>query len=92
MKVGITGVTGFVGSGIACDFLKNGHQVLAVSRNDIDGQRSKAAIRKAWLGYGYDISELNEDRVEVVSIDFATPLIIARLRLLHELSFSLDAE
>ena len=73
MKVGITGVTGFVGSGIACDFLKNGHQVLAVSRNDKDGLRSKAAIRKAWIGYGYDISELNEDRVEVVSVDFAKP-------------------
>ena len=73
MKVGITGVTGFVGSGIACDFLKKGHKVVAVSRNDKDGVRTKAAIKKAWLGYGYDLAELNEQSIEVLSIDFSKP-------------------
>ena len=46
MKIGITGVTGFVGSAIACQLLKSGHSILAVSRNDKSGERSISSIKR----------------------------------------------
>ena len=78
MKVGITGVTGFVGSAMACQFLKDGHEITAISRNDPHAQRTKAAIRDAWLGFGFAIKDLDESFIRVVSIDFNNPQSIGK--------------
>ena len=70
MKIGITGVTGFVGSAIACQLLKSGHSILAVSRNDKSGERSISSIKDAWLGFEYSEQDFDESLIEVISIDF----------------------
>ena len=48
----ITGCTGFVGSAIAATLLGAGFRVLALSRNDADGERTRAAVREAAAGFG----------------------------------------
>lgn len=73
MLIGITGATGFVGSALACNFLKHGHEILAVSRNDENGERTLAAIEKSWLGFDFPANEFNKDKIKVLSIDFAEP-------------------
>ena len=73
MLIGITGATGFVGSALACNFLKHGHEILAVSRNDETGERTLAAIEKSWLGFDFPANEFNKDKIKVLSIDFAEP-------------------
>ena len=78
MKVGITGVTGFVGSAMDCQFLKDGHEITAISRNDPHAQRTKAAIRDAWLGFGFAMKDLDESFIRVVSIDFNNPQSIGK--------------
>ena len=56
----ITGATGFLGSSAAFSFLQAGRQVVAISRRDRDGDRTRSAVRKAAAAFGYegDASEL----------------------------------
>lgn len=49
----ITGTTGFLGSAIACDLINQGHEVIALSRNDKKGDKTLKTIYEACMGYGY---------------------------------------
>lgn len=51
----MTGVTGFVGSALAVDALKNGYEVVALSRNDHDSKRTLKAIEEASNGYQTEV-------------------------------------
>ncbi len=67
----ITGVTGFVGSALAANFLARGARVLAVSRNDPDGMRTINAVVAAAQGFGLDIRGALANHLDVVNVDFA---------------------
>ncbi len=54
----ITGTTGFVGSALGARFLREGRQVLAISRNDVLGDRSWSAIKQAAEGMGFSVANL----------------------------------
>ena len=69
MKIGITGVTGFVESN-RVSIIKVRHSILAVSRNDKSGERSISSIKDAWLGFKYSEQDFDESLIEVISIDF----------------------
>ena len=51
----LTGVTGFVGSALAVEALKDGDRVIALSRNDDNCERTLSAVREASEGYGVDV-------------------------------------
>ena len=71
MKIGLTGVTGFVGSCLGAAFLRGGQSIVAFSRNDASGQRTRESIQDAWNGLGYNSqSSCPLERVTVVGIDF----------------------
>ncbi|AXT48656.1 SDR family oxidoreductase [Chromobacterium rhizoryzae] len=67
----ITGVTGFVGSALAANFLARGARVLAVSRNDPDGMRTINAVVAAAQGSGLDIHGVLANHLDVVNVDFS---------------------
>ena len=67
MNVGISGVTGFLGSAIAVRFISEGHRVFAFSRNDSDGQRTKAAIEEA--AKGFNLTDIPWHQLEIVDFD-----------------------
>ena len=69
-KVLITGATGFVGSALAASILARSIPVVAVSRNDPDGERTESAIREAAEGFGLDISEAINQHLDVIDVDF----------------------
>ena len=73
MKIGITGTTGFVGSAIACQLLKDGVDVVAFSRNDPDGTRSMRSVEAAWKGFGFGKEPFPVTRIQVQNIDFRHP-------------------
>ena len=64
----ITGATGFLGSGIAASFLVSGHHVIALSRNDPDGARTRAAIAAAGAGLGIDPDDLHRQIATALSV------------------------
>ena len=70
MRIGMTGVTGFVGSVMAAYFLENGLEVLAFSRNDSDGARTKKAVLDAQIGCSLNLDISN---LKVQSINFSHP-------------------
>lgn len=43
----LTGVTGFIGSSLAARLLQDGANVIAISRRDPDGKKTRSAIRRA---------------------------------------------
>jgi nucleoside-diphosphate-sugar epimerase len=71
----LTGVTGFVGSTLAAVMLRGGHCIIALSRNDPDGQRTKAKIRESYQGFfpGDSVESLETllQNVEVLPYDYA---------------------
>lgn len=67
----ITGVTGFVGSSMAARFLKQGHTVVAISRNDKSGTRTKKAVMDAAIGFDEPLSQATLTRLKVVNMDFS---------------------
>ena len=56
----ITGGTGFVGGSIAAQLINQGHSVLALSRNDIDGQWTLNSVRTAAKGLHLKEPKLGE--------------------------------
>ena len=54
----ITGSTGFLGSAIAAKLLASGHRVIALSRNDSGGIRTRGAIEAAGTGMGIGLDSL----------------------------------
>lgn len=47
----LTGVTGFVGSTLAAVLLRQGYSILALSRKDPEGQRTRAKIKESYQGF-----------------------------------------
>lgn len=66
----ITGATGFVGSALTAGFLRLGHCVIALSRNDSDGKRTIHAVRDALDGFDARTPMSVLDRLKVRPIDF----------------------
>lgn len=62
----MTGVTGFIGSYLAAAFLQRGMRVIALTRNDPDGTRTRQAIRTA----------LHQDKRAHEEIDFNHQLLV----------------
>jgi nucleoside-diphosphate-sugar epimerase len=62
----ITGATGFVGSAIASNLLVAGYDILALSRNDSDGERTRRSVRDAAAGFGKPLDEAAEQRLTVI--------------------------
>ncbi|MES3023204.1 MAG: NAD-dependent epimerase/dehydratase family protein [Pseudomonadota bacterium] len=70
-KVLITGATGQIGSALAACFLARKVAVVAVSRNDPDGERTELAIRGAAAGFGLAPAALPGGQLELVNVDFS---------------------
>lgn len=70
-KVLLTGATGFVGSALAAGFLAREIAVVALSRNDPGGARTRRAVMEAAGGFGLNIAAIIERRLQVVEVDFA---------------------
>jgi nucleoside-diphosphate-sugar epimerase len=66
----ITGVTGFVGSSLAANFLHQGHRVVALSRHDPEGERTKQAVKTACTGFSISHAAINWSNLVVVPIDY----------------------
>lgn len=65
----VTGTTGFVGSALAASLLARSISVMALSRNDPDGERTRAAIDAAAKGFRLDISDALKSQLSIVNID-----------------------
>src|SRR5690349_12666987 len=70
-KLLVTGATGFVGSALAARFLARSMDVVALSRRDPDGTRSRAVITEAARGCGLDVGAAIERRLQVIDVDFS---------------------
>ncbi|WP_141735059.1 SDR family oxidoreductase [Oligoflexus tunisiensis] len=65
----LTGVTGFVGSTLAAVMLRHGYRILALSRNDPDGLRTKAKIKESYQGFfPGDSNEMLENLLQHVEV------------------------
>ncbi|RZA24006.1 MAG: NAD-dependent epimerase/dehydratase family protein [Proteobacteria bacterium] len=62
----MTGVTGFIGSYLAAAFLQRGTRVIALTRNDTKGERTRAALDTA----------LHQDKAAAESIKFNHQLLV----------------
>jgi nucleoside-diphosphate-sugar epimerase len=66
----LTGATGFVGSALAAAFLARSDRVIALVRNDPDGERTRAAVRGAAEGFETSLSETALDQhLDIVEVD-----------------------
>ncbi|MBB3226243.1 nucleoside-diphosphate-sugar epimerase [Luteibacter sp. Sphag1AF] len=63
----VTGATGFVGSALAASMLHAGDHVVAVSRNDPDGQRTRDAIAEAIAGFELPANDEAMARLTVIN-------------------------
>nr|WP_063572735.1 SDR family oxidoreductase [Luteibacter rhizovicinus] len=79
----LTGATGFVGSALAAAFLARSDRVIALARNDPDGERTRAAVRAAAEGFEASLPETVLDQhLDVVEVDhdsYVARLASARL-------------
>lgn len=79
----ITGATGFVGGALAANLLAAGFHVLALSRNDPDGNRTRESVRDAAAGFGLAFDGALNRRLSVLEVDgetlhaVLTPAILA---------------
>ncbi|WP_198346057.1 SDR family oxidoreductase [Burkholderia ubonensis] len=67
----ITGATGFVGSALAANLLTRGHNVIALSRSDPDGTRTRKAIADAASGFDLELSSARLEGLRVIEWDGA---------------------
>lgn len=70
MKIGLTGASGFFGSALAARGLAEGHEILAFSRNDPDGARTRAAVLAAAQGLGLSLAKRQLGGLAVRELDF----------------------
>src|SRR6185369_13813371 len=68
----ITGVTGYVGGALAARLLARGHAVVALARNDADGERSRRSVRRAAAGFGDELGAQDLARLRVLSGEVAS--------------------
>lgn len=70
----LTGVTGFVGSTLAAVMLRQGYSIIALSRKDPEGQRTKAKIKESYQGFfpedSNEVLEALLQNVEVLPYDY----------------------
>ncbi|HEU4730861.1 MAG TPA: SDR family oxidoreductase [Kofleriaceae bacterium] len=69
-KILVTGATGFVGSALTANLLAADKRVVALSRNDPTGQRTRTAIEKAAAGFGITLGPVHWSRLSTVEVDF----------------------
>lgn len=81
----VTGGTGFVGGSIAAQLIDQGHSVLALSRNDNDGQRTLNSVRTAAKGLHLKEPRLG-DSLKVYHYDDKNAASLART--LEEISLT----
>jgi len=62
----MTGATGFLGSSLAASVLQQGGSVVAITRKDSNGERTRSAVHQASLGFGYSLSVEDEKRLFVI--------------------------
>jgi nucleoside-diphosphate-sugar epimerase len=67
----ITGSTGFLGSSLAARFLKDGHRVIALSRQDPQGSRTLKVIEDSAAGFGEPLSEEQKKNLKVLDAQWA---------------------
>jgi len=66
----LTGATGFVGSALAAAFLARSDRVIALARNDPDGERTRTAVRAAAAGFQKSLPEVAlKQHLNVVEVD-----------------------
>ncbi len=65
----VTGATGFIGGALAGAFLSSGHQVICLSRNDPDGERTQQNITEAMEGFGSQVSPQLLANLRIEQID-----------------------
>lgn len=79
----LTGATGFVGSALAANFLAESANVIALVRNDADGERTRTAVLGAAKGFGIHLTGVTLRRnLHVLQADddgYVAPLTVARL-------------
>lgn len=66
----ITGATGFVGSSLSMEFLRKKNRVIALSRNDLGGARTRQAVRAAANGFEVSPATINWDLLDVIDVDY----------------------
>ncbi|MCP4488006.1 MAG: NAD-dependent epimerase/dehydratase family protein [Gammaproteobacteria bacterium] len=69
MKILLTGATGFVGGALAAELLNNGDEVIALSRNDPDGNRTLSVVQVAARGSGFELTGDKLSSLTVVNFD-----------------------
>ena len=66
----LTGATGFVGSALAATFLASSAKIVALTRADPSGDRTRTAVRTAAEGFGINLSDTVLRRnLRVVEVD-----------------------
>jgi nucleoside-diphosphate-sugar epimerase len=53
-RVLVTGATGYIGGALVARLLSDGHQVIALSRNDEHGERTRQSVLDAARGFGLE--------------------------------------
>ncbi|HET7504899.1 MAG TPA: SDR family oxidoreductase [Kofleriaceae bacterium] len=69
-KILVTGATGFLGSALVANLLAEDCRVVALSRNDPSGQRTRTAVEKAAAGFGCTLGPIHWSRLTIVEVDF----------------------
>jgi nucleoside-diphosphate-sugar epimerase len=71
-RILVTGGTGFVGGALIFAWLRDGHCVTALSRNDPSGARTLASVRNAAVGFGEKLTASDEAHLAVRDFRFTT--------------------
>ncbi len=62
----MTGISGFVGSGLAVKFLQNENvQVISISNNEKDSERIKSILESVLIGFNYDVNDIMQRFIHV---------------------------
>lgn len=69
----VTGATGFVGSSLIARLLADGMRVIAVARNDAAGERTRAAVQSAAIGFDLPAGLAASDRLTVLDANLDEP-------------------
>jgi nucleoside-diphosphate-sugar epimerase len=65
----VTGATGFIGSALAAALLARGQAVVAPSRRDPDGARTRDAVARAARGFQLDLTPSDWERLAPVAVE-----------------------
>lgn len=82
----VTGTTGFLGSALVANLLVEGVRVVALSRNDPDGGRTRGAVERAARGFGLVLGQTQWEHLSVVEVDFTDLVNSLDPRVLEEVT------